>query len=118
MTEKKQAAEVLEPTASRESEDRDESQPAAETGDLDTNEPAVRERARRQLSFSVRDLLLGMVIAGLVTAVGALAWLYVGADRELDGQTHPSQNTAHAEKVALDYATNAAAMSFEDLTGW
>ncbi|MDT5046402.1 MAG: Mce-associated rane protein, partial [Mycobacterium sp.] len=45
-------------------------------------------------------------------------WLYVGAQRKLDEQTRRSENNAHAEKVALDYAVNAAAMNFQDLNAW
>jgi hypothetical protein len=71
-----------------------------------------------QLSVSVRGLLLGGLIAALVVAVGVLAWLYVSDRGKLDAQARQSDNIAHAEKVALDYATNAAAMNFQDLGGW
>jgi hypothetical protein len=79
---------------------------------------ADRKRGRLQLSVSVRGLVLSGVIAALVVAVGVLAWLYRGAEQKLDTQARQSENTAHAEKVALDYATNAAAMNFQDLNGW
>jgi hypothetical protein len=58
------------------------------------------------------------LIAALVVAVGVLAWLYIGDQDKLDAQARQSENTAHAEKIALDYATNAAAMNFQDLNGW
>ncbi len=58
------------------------------------------------------------MIVALVGTVGVLAWLYVGAQRKLDTQTRRSENNAHAEKVALDYAVNAAAMNFQDLNAW
>lgn len=82
----------------------------------DTN--ADEKAARRQLSISVRSLIVGTVIAALVIAVGVLTWLFVGAERRSDTQARQSANTAHAEKLALDYATNAAAMNFQDLDGW
>jgi hypothetical protein len=82
------------------------------------DEPADGQRGRVQLSVSVRGLLLGGLIAALVVAVGVLAWLYVSDRGKLDAQARLSDNIAHAEKVALDYATNAAAMNFQDLGGW
>lgn len=81
-------------------------------------EPKNRERSRLQLTVSVRGLLIGTVIAALVVAVGVLAWLYVGERHKLAAQAQESENVAHAEKVALDYATNAAAMNFQDLNAW
>jgi hypothetical protein len=97
---------------------------ATETVDPEVEKPGVqdkvadRKRARVQLSISVRSLLIGAVIAALVVAVGVLTWLYVGGQHKLDAQARQSENRAHAEKVALDYATNAAAMNFQDLNGW
>lgn len=73
---------------------------------------------RRQLSISVRSLVLGALIVALVAAVGVLTWLFVGAERKLDAQARQAENAAHAEKIALNYATNAAAMNFQDLDGW
>jgi Mce-associated membrane protein len=79
---------------------------------------AAEKVARRELSISVRSLVVGAVVAALVVAVGVLTWLFVGAEGEVAAQARQSANTAHAEKVALDYATNAAAMNFQDLDGW
>jgi Tfp pilus assembly protein PilV len=76
------------------------------------------KRGRVQLSVSVRGLLLGGLIAVLVCAVGVLGWLSVSDRGTLGARARQSENTAHAEKVALDYATSAAAMSFQDLSGW
>ncbi|OBH52706.1 hypothetical protein A5685_14740 [Mycobacterium colombiense] len=82
------------------------------------DEPAERKSARWQVSISVRGLLVGAIILALAAAVGVLAWLYVGDRHKLDAQARQSENTTHAEKVALDYAVNAAAMNFQDLNGW
>jgi flagellar basal body-associated protein FliL len=85
------------------------------------DEPADEKREkrpRRQLSISIRGLLLGIVIAVLAVAVGVLAWLYIGAEGKLDAQARQAENTAHAEKVALDYAVNAAAMNAQDINAW
>lgn len=86
------------------------------SGNQDRN--AQRTRARLQLSISVRGLVIGALVATLVVAVGVLAWLYIGEKHKLNAQARQSENIAHAEKVALDYATNAAAMNFQDLNGW
>lgn len=77
-----------------------------------------RTRARVQLSISIRGLVIGALVATLVVAVGVLGWLYIGEKHKLDAQARQSENVAHAEKVALDYATNAAAMNSQDLNGW
>jgi hypothetical protein len=73
---------------------------------------------RLRLSVSLRSLVVGLVITVLVAAVGVLAWLYVGAENKLDAQARQAENNSHAEKVALDYAVNAAAMDFNDLNAW
>lgn len=105
-------------------ETRGEESTATETVDPEIEKPGVadkparQKRARLQVSVSVRGLVLGAVIATLVVAVGVLTWLYIVDQRKLDEQAHQSENVTRAEKVALDYATNAAAMNFQDLNGW
>jgi Mce-associated membrane protein len=74
--------------------------------------------ARRSISIGLRTLVIGVVIAALVAAVAAMSWLYFDAQRKLDAQAAQSENYAHAERVAMDYAVNAAAMNFQDLSGW
>jgi Mce-associated membrane protein len=87
----------------------------ADVGD----EPTETNTARRlQLSFSIRSLLVAALIAVLIVAAGVLGWLYVGAQHRLDAQARQSENTSHAEKVALDYAVNAAAIDSADLKVW
>ncbi len=74
----------------------------------------------RRVSFSVsaRGLLYTLAIAVLVGALTTFIWLYIDARHELDAQTRKTDNNAHAEKVALDYAVNAATMNYQDLNGW
>jgi hypothetical protein len=74
--------------------------------------------ARLQVSISLRSLIRTSVIVALVVAVGVLGWLYLAAQRQLHAQTLRSDNNAHAEKIALDYAVNAAEMNFQDLNAW
>jgi hypothetical protein len=73
---------------------------------------------RRSISFTVRGLVVGAVILAAVAAVATLAWLYVDARHQLHAQATQSSNAAHAEKIALDYAVNAATMDFKDLQSW
>lgn len=78
-----------------------------------------RENSRRvQLSVSLRGAVTFVVIVVLVGAVGVLSWLYVGARGQLDEQARQSENNVHAEKIALQYAGEAAAMNYQDLNAW
>jgi Mce-associated membrane protein len=82
------------------------------------DKPNDKKSTRLQVSISLRSFVITAVIVSLVATVAVLAWLYVGAQRKLDAQTRRSENNAHAEKVALDYAVNAAEMNFQDLNAW
>jgi Mce-associated membrane protein len=82
------------------------------------DEPQGKKSKRVQLSVSLRSVVIGVVIAALLGAVGVLAWLYVGAQGRLDEQARQSENNVHAEKVALQYAGEAAAMNYQDLNAW
>lgn len=102
-------------------EDTDTEPAAGETpsvGSDDGDERARGTRARRQISLSVRSAAVTVVIILLVAAVGVMTWFYLGAQRKLDDQARQADGNAHAEKIALDYAVNAAAMNFKDLDGW
>jgi hypothetical protein len=80
---------------------------------------AVKSKGtERSVSFSVRGLVVGAVIMALAASVVALGWLYRDARHQLDAQATESTNTAHAEKIALDYAVNAATMDYKDLQAW
>lgn len=74
--------------------------------------------ARRRLSVSLRGLVHTAIIVALVGTIGVLAWLYWQAHDKIDTQAQQSANYAHAEKIALDYAVNAAAMEFDHLDEW
>jgi Mce-associated membrane protein len=119
------ATESLEPdtadpatgTSAPESFDATPGEPA-DAGATGTTEGVKPPRRRKSVSVSVRGLVLGLVIAALVSASAALGWLYFGARHELTALSTQSANDAHAEKIALDYAVNAAAMDFKDLPSW
>lgn len=92
---------------------------AADTGATDAPDRGVTStRRQRSVSVSVRGLILGVVIVALVAAVAALGWLYGDARHQLDARATQTTNEAHAEKIALDYAVNAATMDYKDLGGW
>lgn len=76
------------------------------------------KRERRSVSISLRGLIGAVVVGVLVVAVGVLSWLYLDAKHQLNVQATQADNAAHAEKVALDYAVNAATMDFKDMQGW
>lgn len=90
-------------------------EPESEAADVEKTDG---RRRGREISVSVRGLLLGALVIALVVAVGVLAWRVNEGSRELDAREQQTQNVARAESIALDYATNAAAMNFEDLEGW
>ncbi|MEB4211086.1 hypothetical protein [Mycobacterium sp. 94-17] len=84
--------------------------------DVAQKDPATREG--RRISLSVRSLLLGIVIVGLVAALGVMTWMYLGANRKVDAQSQQTSDNSHAEQVALDYAVRAAIMDYKDLGPW
>ena len=72
----------------------------------------------RSVSVSLRGLVVGTVILALTAAAATLGWLYVDAHHQLDAQAAQTANNAHAERIALDYAVNAATMDYKDLQAW
>lgn len=95
--------------------DRDE----RDTGRAEVGNSQRGESPRRvSISIGARSLAYSGLLIMLVAAIAALAWLYIGARGELDAQSRGAADNAHAERVALDYAVNAATMNFQDLNGW
>lgn len=104
-------------------EEMDAVEPDLSTTDPEPEAPETAEGVassarRRSVSVSVRGLALGALAVVLVGAVVALGWLYIDARHQLDAQKTQVAGDAHAEKVALDYAVNAATMDFKDLQAW
>ena len=50
--------------------------------------------------------------------VGVLAWLYLGAKAKLNEEARQAANNSHAERIALDYAVDAAKINVQDLDAW
>jgi Mce-associated membrane protein len=81
-------------------------------------DPGAAGPRRISISVSARGLAYAVLIAVLTGALATVGWLYADAQRALDAQAHKSDDYAHAEKIALDYAVNAATMNFQDINGW
>lgn len=76
------------------------------------------QRPPRQVTLSVRTLLVGVLLAVLVVAVAVLGWLYAGARGELAAQQRQAERNERAQQIAMDYAVDAARMDYRDLSGW
>jgi hypothetical protein len=116
-----EAQETRDPDVTTAAAEPDSTESKADSSDTVAGEDSdgVKSTRRpRSVSISLRGLILGGAIVALVAAVAALGWLYVDARHQLDAQTTQSTNDAHAEKIALDYAVNAATMDYKDLQAW
>jgi len=91
----------------------DSAEEAAQSADDET-----KNSSPRAVSFSVRGLVSAALVVTLVVVVAVLGWLYFGARQELNAQATQADNDARVEKIALDYAVNAATMDFKDLPAW
>lgn len=99
----------------------------ADTGDTVGSKPLDEKRTQRksikaatsrQVSISVRTLLLALLITALVAAVGVMTWLYLRANAKLDDLARQAADNSHAERIALDYAVDAAKINAQDLGEW
>ena len=114
-----------------------DSQPESETADAEATHPEAAghdlddgddpdaqtkstssAQARRRVSVSVRTLLFTALVVALLGAIGTSTWLYLGEKTRRDDETRQASNNAHAERIALDYAVDAAKINFQDLNTW
>ncbi|MCV7335918.1 hypothetical protein H7K12_13005 [Mycobacterium senegalense] len=114
---------VKDKTADTDQAEVEKDVPVAEKDDMEVRDTDVASRdadprSERRISFSVRSLSLGVLVAALVVALGVMSWLYVGADGKVDAQIQQANDNAHAEQIALDYAVRAAVMDYKDLGPW
>ncbi len=84
----------------------------------DEKSEALQTKQVRNISISVRAVIVGVVIAALAAAAGIFGWLYMGARDQLTAQAHDASNGQHAEDIAASYATNAAQMDYQDFNAW
>ncbi len=90
---------------------------ADESGSVDAKQKSTKAKVMR-VSVSVRTLVVATLIAGLLASVGVLTWLYIGAKAKLDEEARQAANNGHAERIALDYAVDAAKINVQDLDTW
>ncbi|UNB52168.1 hypothetical protein [Mycolicibacterium sp. YH-1] len=122
---KDDAAEIEERDKLREAVDPAEVEATAGADEADEADDGIREdrgksakSKRRSISISIRALLVGAVIIGLLAAAGVTTWLYLGAKAQLDAQARQAAATSRAEQIALDYAVGAAKIDAKDLGPW
>lgn len=90
----------------------------AQNRGVDEKPNTRRSSIQRSVSLSVKSLVIGAAIVTLVVLVGVLGWLYIDARQQLSTEATQSADIARAEKIALDYAVNAATMDYQDLSAW
>ncbi|GAC68500.1 hypothetical protein [Gordonia soli] len=69
-------------------------------------------------SISTRAVLVAGVTVVVVAVIGVLGWQLAAAKSEVSDLNAASSDRQQAEKVALDYATGAAQMSYENPADW
>jgi flagellar basal body-associated protein FliL len=79
-----------------------------------TNQPG----AAKQVSVSLRSLVIGVVIVALALATAVMTWMYFAERSALSASQQRAADRTHAEQIALDYAVNAAAMSYQKMPEW
>ncbi|MBD0024556.1 hypothetical protein GII33_19890 [Gordonia pseudamarae] len=82
------------------------------------SDPAASGRRSGTLTLSVTSLAVGLGAVAAVVIGAVLIWLVVDKSGQVDDLKSAAKDKAHAEEVALDYATGAANMSYEDTQGW
>jgi Mce-associated membrane protein len=86
--------------------------------DQDREVPTTRKASSRQVSLSLRTVIVSSAFLVLLASVGVMTWLYFGERGKVEAQLRQADNDHHAEQIALDYAVNAATMNFHDLNTW
>jgi Mce-associated membrane protein len=87
---------------------------ASESG----NDSGRRGRRIADSTIKLRTIVSTAVIAVIVVVIGVLGWQLNGKSNQVDQLHSAAAGGAHAEQVALDYATGAAQMDFHDLASW
>jgi len=106
-------APVEAPPADREEAVTDESTDTADPG------PGTGRRFRIAKP-TARAAVMGLaaLVVALAVSTGVLGFLYAGKSDELAGTTSRVELDAKAQQVAMDYATGAAMMDYQDLAAW
>lgn len=75
-------------------------------------------RARRQVSLSARALISGLLAIALVAALAVFVYRDLSARNDLEELRTDNADRGTAERVAGEYAVNAATLDYNDLTPW
>jgi Mce-associated membrane protein len=95
--------------------------PARDSSKKKRRVPGTFLRAGRRVGESVIKLktIVATVVAGaVIISLGVVGWQLHVKSGDLDDLHMDMAAQAHAEQVALDYATGAAQMDFHDLASW
>ncbi|WP_228798538.1 hypothetical protein [Nocardia nova] len=81
---------------------------------------SILRRGRRtgESSIKLKTLAVGVLVLVLAAAVALLGWQLSDTSDQIAAARSERADTAHAEQIALDYATAAAEMNFQDLAAW
>jgi Mce-associated membrane protein len=94
--------------------DEDAEEPEA----LDPQGKSPKGEVGRRVSVSLRTLLVSTLVTALLASLGIMTWLYLSEKTKLDGQARQAADNSHAERVALDYAVDAAKIDAKNLDTW
>lgn len=85
---------------------------------VDPQQKSAKAQVGRRVSVSLRTLLVSILVAALLASVATMTWLYLGEKAKLDRQARHAADISHAERVALDYAVDAAKIDVKNLDAW
>lgn len=110
---------LIDKASSALSDDHENSREEPHLEESENEETATQSsKTPRQVSVSLRSVIIAVVICLLTGAAGVFGWLYLGAHSKLDAQAREASNRDRAEEMATDYAVNAAQMDYQDFNGW
>jgi Mce-associated membrane protein len=92
--------------------------PSAEGSRAETTGIQSAKREGRKVSISLRALLTGAVIVGLIVGIGIVAWMYFGERAKVEATSRQAADNSRAEQIALDYAVGAAKIDAKNLGPW
>jgi Mce-associated membrane protein len=88
------------------------------TAVIEKDSEVVDENNKAGRAIPIPSLRMGVAVAVVVAVVAVLSWQWYSAASELGRHEAAAADRQHAEQVALDYATGAAQMSFENTQEW
>ncbi|MCR5978387.1 hypothetical protein GDN83_11730 [Gordonia jinghuaiqii] len=80
--------------------------------------PVSRIRGLSSYQISAKTVLIASTFLALIAVIGVLAAMVIDKSSHLDDVDARTANAARAERVALDYATAAANMDYQNPEQW